>query len=284
MASIVEVIGVTHNPFLPREFRENPDGDPGIKAAYENFLLMRNKLNEAKADVVIVCASDHLNQWFMDNMPPFLIGKAPVAQGPFPHEIKAHKLSEYRAEVDVDLARSLLREGSNRGVDFSFSDEFIVDHAFTMPLELIRPERDLPIVPVFTNTIAPPIPPARRFYEIGLAIRSIIDDLPADKRIAVIASGHSSLDVGGPKTNQSVDPEFDRQMMGWIAQGDAEAVIREATWERMFQSGNQTPGFSNFLLLLGLVRGTPASYTALDECRFAASPFMTWDFAGGDPK
>lgn len=284
MAKIVEVIGVTHNPFLPREFRENPDSEPGIRAAYDNFLLMRNKLQEAKADVIVVFASDHLNQWFMDNMPPFLIGKAPLARGPFPHEIKVHKLSEYRAEVDVDLANALLHGGLNRGVDFSFSDEFIVDHAFTMPLELIRPDKDLPIVPVFTNTIAPPIPPGRRFYEVGLAIRSIIDDFPADKRVAVIASGHTSLDVGGPKTNQSVDPDFDRQMMGWIGEGNAAAVIREATWERMFAAGNQTPGFSNFLLLLGLVRGIPASYTALNPCRFAASPFMTWDFAKEDLK
>jgi hypothetical protein len=40
-ASIVEIIGVTHNPFLPREFCENPVSEPGIRAAYDNFLLMR---------------------------------------------------------------------------------------------------------------------------------------------------------------------------------------------------------------------------------------------------
>jgi protocatechuate 4,5-dioxygenase, beta chain len=284
VAKIVEVVGVTHNPFLPREFRENPDSEPGIRAAYDNFLLMRRKLREARPDVIVVVASDHLNQWFMDNMPPFLIGKGRFARGPFPHEARVHKLSEYHADIDGDLARALLRGGLDRGVDFSFSDEFIIDHAFTMPLELIRPEMDVPIVPVFTNTIAPPIPPGRRFYEVGLAIRSIIDDLPADKRVAVIASGHTSLDVGGPKTNQSVDPDFDRKMMGWIGAGNTSAVIREATWERMFEAGNQTPGFSNFLILLGLVRGVPASYTALNPCRFAASPFMTWDFASGDLK
>lgn len=277
VAKIVQILGVTHNPFLPREFRENPDSEPGIRAAYDNFLLMRKKLAEAKPDVIVVFASDHLNQWFMDNMPSFLIGKAPFAKGPFPHEARVHKLGEYHTEIDGDLARALLRGGLDRGVDFSFSDEFMIDHAFTMPLELIRPEMDIPIVPVFTNTIALPIPPSRRFYDIGMTIRSIIDELPSPKRIAVIASGHTSLDVGGPKTNQSVDPEFDRQMMGWIAQGNSEAVVREATWERMFGAGNQTPGFLNFILLVGLMRGLPASFTALNACRYAASPFMTWE-------
>jgi protocatechuate 4,5-dioxygenase beta chain len=277
MATIVQAIGVTHNPFLPREFRENPDSEPGIRRAYDNFLLMRKKLAEARPDVIIVVASDHLNQWFMDNMPPFLIGKAPVAKGPFPHEVRTHKLSEYKADVDGDLARVLLRGGLNRGVDFSFSDEFVVDHAFTMPLELIRPEMDLPIVPIFTNTIAPPIPSARRFYEVGLAVRSIIEELSPDKRVAVIASGHTSLDVGGPKTNQSVDPEFDTKMMDWIAKGDGVAAVQEATWERMFQAGNQTPGFCNFLFLVGLARSAPATYVDLNPCRYAASPFMAWE-------
>lgn len=284
MANIVEVIGVTHNPFLPREFRENPDSEPGIRAAYDNFLLMRKKLNEANPDVIVVFASDHLNQWFMDNMPPFLIGKARFVKGPFPHESKAHGLSEYRAEIDGELARALLRGGLDRGVDFSFSDEFMIDHAFTMPLELIRPEMDIPIVPVFTNTIALPVPPSRRFYEIGKTIRAVIDELPSKKRIAVIASGHTSLDVGGPKTNQSVDPEFDREMMRWIAQGNSEAVIGGSTWERMFGAGNQTPGFLNFIMLLGLMRGVPASFTALNPCRYAASPFMTWEPSQGDLK
>jgi hypothetical protein len=81
-----------------------------------------------------------------------------------------------------------------------------------------------------------------------------------------------------------VDPEFDREMMAWIAQGNSEAVIREATWERMFGAGNQTPGFSNFILLLGLVQGVPASYTALNTCRYAASPFMTWEPSNGGVK
>lgn len=281
MAKLVEVIGVTHNPFLPREFRENPDREPGIRAACDNFNLMRQKLANAKPDVIIVIGSDHLNQWFMDNMPPFLIGKARKAQGPFPDEVKIHSLSPYSTEIDVNLAKTLLNGGLNRGVDLSYSDEFIIDHSFTMPLELIRPEMDLPIVPIFTNTIAPPMPSARRFYDVGLTLRSIIDDFSADKRIAVIASGHTSLDVGGPLTNQSVDPEFDRRMMAWIAEGNWESVVREATFERMFAAGNQTPGFSNFILLLGLAQGKPASYIDLNPCRFAASPFMTWEPSNG---
>ncbi len=117
MVKLVEIIGVTHNPFLPRLFREDPDCEPGIRAAFDNFSLMREKLKQAKPDVLIVVATDHLNQWFMDNMPPFLVGKAPAADGPFPQEVRNHKLTEYHTTIDVPLAKTLIREGYQNGVD-----------------------------------------------------------------------------------------------------------------------------------------------------------------------
>jgi len=277
VAKLVEIIGVTHNPFLPRLFREDPDCEPGIRAAFDNFGLMREKLKHAKPDVLIVVASDHLNQWFMDNMPPFIVGKALTTDGPFPHEVRHFKLSEYHAKINIHLAKVLIQEGFHKGVDFAFSDEFLIDHAFTMPLSLICPEMDLPIVPVFTNVSASPIPPAQRFYDVGQAIRAIIDEIPSNQRVGVISSGHMSLDVGGPSANRSVDPEFDHRMMAWIAEGNSAAVIKEATWDRMLQAGNVTSGFSNYVLLMGLARGVPASYVDLNPSRFASSPFMSWE-------
>ena len=59
----------------------------------------------------------------MDNMPPFLIGKARFAKGPFPHESKAHGLREYRAEIGGELARVLLQDGLDRGVLRSLESE-----------------------------------------------------------------------------------------------------------------------------------------------------------------
>ena len=93
-------------------------------------------------------------------------------------------IAPYSAEVEVDVAKQMLQLAPKMGVDFSFSDEFRIDHAFTVPLNFIRPEMDLPIVPIFTNVMAPPVPPAQRFYEVGKAIRRIIDELPLNKRVA----------------------------------------------------------------------------------------------------
>src|SRR5690349_2428926 len=125
MAKLVEIIGVTHNPVLPGIFRHRMDEDPALRPASDNFAVMREKLAAARPDVIIVAAGDHLNQWFMNNMPPFVIGKAPLARGPFPHELRSHDLQPYQVEVDVGTAETLLTQGYAQGVDFSFSDEFL---------------------------------------------------------------------------------------------------------------------------------------------------------------
>ena len=281
MAQLVEIIGVTHNPILGRMLATQRD-DPVVVQIGDDYALMRQRLAESRPDVLVVIASDHLNQWFMDNMPAFLVGKAPRAKGPFPHEQKVFGLPPYEAPVNVELARWFVAEGFDRGVDFAFSDEFTIDHAFTVPLTFVRPEGDIPIVPVWTNVMAAPLPPASRFFAVGEALRALIEAAPFDLRVAVVTSGHLSIEVGGPKLiTGPPDEAFDRRMMELIDKGDARQVVREATIDRMMAAGNVTPGFLNYVLLLGLAGGTVPRSTAL---RFPkASPavyYMEWTFDG----
>jgi protocatechuate 4,5-dioxygenase beta chain len=278
MAELVEIIGITHNPFLPKLLRAGGD-DPALELIASDYAYMRECLTAARADVILVIASDHLNQWFMDNMPAFLVGKAPRTHGPFPHERNAFGLDAYEAVIDVELARWLVARGFDEGVDFAFSAEFLIDHAFTVPLNFVRPEADLPIVPVWTNVMAPPLPPAARFFTVGEALTRLIKSWPGNQRVAVLTSGHFAVEVGGPKPNTagSTDLEFDVQMMGLIADGDAAAVVRNATFERLMQAGNVTPGFLNYVLLLGMAGGAKPTATAL---RFPAATtavyYMEW--------
>jgi protocatechuate 4,5-dioxygenase, beta chain len=282
MAELVEIIGVTHSPNFPGQIAQ-PDPEPAIVEAAQDYKLMRKRLAGFKPDVLVVIASDHLNQFFMDNMPAFLIGKAPRAEGPFPHEVRTFGIAPYCAEIDVDVAKSLLQLAPKMGVDFSFSDEFRIDHAFTVPLNFLRPEMDLPIVPIFTNVMAPPIPPAQRFYEVGKAIRRMVEELPLNKRVGVISSGHLAIEIGGPKEGRSSsDPEFDRRMMDLIAEGDVERIIEESTWERMMAAGNVAPGFSNFVMLLGVADGKAPSVSGVRFPKSKGSvPYMAWDSEAG---
>jgi protocatechuate 4,5-dioxygenase beta chain len=278
MAELVEIMGISHSPNFPGQIAE-PNPELAIVDAARDYDLMKKRMAASRPDVLIVIASDHLNQFFMDNMPAFLIGKAPRAEGPFPHEMRTFGIAAYRAAVEVDVAKNMLQLAPNMGVDFSFSDEFHIDHAFTVPLNFIRPEMDLPIVPIFTNVMAPPVPPARRFFEVGKAIRKIIEELPSNKRVGVLSSGHLAIEIGGPKEGRSSsDPEFDRRMMNMVGRGEVENVIKEATWENMMASGNVTPGFLNFVLLMGLADGKAPTVSGVRFPRSKGSvPYMAWD-------
>jgi protocatechuate 4,5-dioxygenase beta chain len=281
VADLVSVVGVTHNPHLPGMIAADHD-DPVLAHIVDHYDRLRTRLHEQDPELLIVVASDHLNQWFTDNMPSFLVGKSAVADGPFPHETRLRGLAPYRATVHGSAARSVLRMGLQRGIDFASSDEFMLDHAFTVPLHFLRPEMDLPIVPIFTNVMAPPLPPAARFHAVGMALASIVSDLSEVERVAIVTSGHLALDVGGPQpSGGSADADFDTRMMDLLAAGDIDQLIRTSSYDELISHGNATAGFLNYLLVVGSAGAVPPDDIALYFPQAtAAVPAMMWERPG----
>jgi protocatechuate 4,5-dioxygenase, beta chain len=265
MGRLVSLIGAPHDPTLPSAKKLRPDGvvPPGTQAVYDHLAVCRQMLADARPDVVVVVGSDHLNQWFMNNMPPFLIGKARRVEGPFEDEIKNWKLDRYSAPIDGVLARQLLVGGYEKGVDFAYSDEFIADHAITIPMGFLRPEEDLPLVPVFINLLAPPLPPGRRYYQVGSIIRDIIEETGDNKRVAVVFTGHFTNAVGSPMMLDCVHtPEsaLDTELWGYIQANDIQSMLKRATWDQLYEWGNGTPGFLGIVFGFGLARGVKPPY------------------------
>ena len=160
--------------------------------------MMRQKLAEAKPDVPATIGNDHLHQFFMDNMPPFMIGKMDTYDGTFYDETRSLACRPANCP-ETRIYPTHSRASPDEGVDFSYSNELTIDHSIIVPMMFVRPEMDIPIVPILTNRIAPPMPRPKRFYEVGVAIRKAIDSIPGDRRVGVLVSGHLSLEVGGPR-------------------------------------------------------------------------------------
>src|SRR4030095_12781353 len=221
MAQIVSIIGITHNPFMPRLFKQ-PQQPPGAAKIKERIAMMRKTLAEAKPDVLICIGNDHLHQFFMDNMPAFMIGKMDQYDGTFYDEMREFDLPKCKLPGDVDVSDAIMEGAFDRGVDFSFSNELTIDHSLIVPMLFVRPEMDIPVVQFRTNCIAPPMPRAKRYFEVGKAIRGAIDSLRTSKRIGVLVSGHLSLEVGGPKQFERhlTDHNFGAAAVGWIVHGD----------------------------------------------------------------
>ena len=278
MAQLASIIGITHNPFMPRLFKQ-PNRPPGCAKILERIDLMREKLKAAKPDVLVTIGNDHLHQFFMDNMPAFMIGKMDAYDGTFYDEIREFGLPTHRIPGDPELSDAIMEGAFDKGVDFAYSNELTIDHSIIVPLTFVRPEMDIPIVPILTNCIAPPLPRPKRFYEVGQAIRSVIDGLSTKKRVAVLVSGHLSLEVGGPKQfeRKLMDPNFDASAVGWISQGDVNGAVKNCSFDQLKTSGNMTHGFLNFIMMMGVANAARPSHAEGLDAGFPAIPFFSWE-------
>jgi len=278
MAEIVLTAGVPHTPLLWRLLRPPIPEDLGMVAS--NFDRLREKLAGSRPDAIVLVASDHFRQLVTSNMPAFMIGKAQEMRGTHPNEERAFGLPFVRVPGDPELARLLLGHRElPAGFDFAYSDEPWLDHAFVVPLLYLTPQLDVPVVPVYTNTNAPPLPSARRFVELGRHLRASILGSSVRQRVAVIGTGHLAFELGGPRQflGTSPDPEFDDQARKWMADGDVDAAVETCTFDRLLAAGNLTFQFLNFLTCMAAAGGRPATIAETTPCRFGHEPFFAWE-------
>jgi protocatechuate 4,5-dioxygenase beta chain len=73
-----------------------------------------------------------------------------------------------------------------------------------------------PIVPLFVNGLAPPLPLARRCYALGEMLRRALEGWPSDARVAILASGSFSLEIAGPRSD--ADKPYGVPDQAWVAQ------------------------------------------------------------------
>ncbi|MFE7651155.1 DODA-type extradiol aromatic ring-opening family dioxygenase, partial [Streptomyces phaeoluteigriseus] len=209
MAELVLAAATPHNPLLWRAMRE--PYPPDLVAVEANFRRIREAIAEAEVDALIVLGTDHVRQFFADNSPAFIVGKAASYHGTYENEVRTFGMEYAELTGHPELAAQIAgREVLPEAIDFSVSHEWRLDHSFVLPLQYVRPELDLPIVPIHANAILPPLPSAARFAALGHHLRAAVESWDGGARVALLTSGHMATDVGGPRTfNGSPDPAFD---------------------------------------------------------------------------
>ena len=255
MATVAAVIASTHHPFYYRASTSTgADRPPFADEWVEKIERFRETLTRARPDVLVMVGSDHFHQLWLDNMPQFLVGKAPFFDANWYNEEREFGLPRMTLRGQEDLASHILRNGLDRNFDLAFSNELRIDHSITCPIITLRPQGDLPIVPIYTNIFAPPLPQPRRFVELGRTIRELVESWPSDLRVAIIGTGHLSLELGGPRQfgPHGPDPEFDRKAVEWIATSNVSGCLAEVTLDSLHQPGNATHGFMDFMLMMGV--------------------------------
>lgn len=150
--------------------------------------------------------------------------------------------------------------GLGEGFDLARAEEFTVDHSITVPLHFLNRGNLRPIVPVWVNGIAPPLPSAKRCYALGQMVRSAVEAWPGTLRVGLVASGAISGDIGGPwskphRPDGEPDVEWVKHVVGRISNGEITELLNEATGARIRAGGNVTGEMLNWIALLGVVGG-----------------------------
>ena len=284
MANVVAVIASTHHPFYYRTSTLPPEERPPFAEEWiTKISAFRETLTRAEPDVLVMVGSDHFHQLWLDNMPQFLVGKAPWFDANWYNEEREFGLPRMKLRGEEELAAHILRQGLDAGFDLAFSNELRIDHSVTCPIITLRPEADLPIVPVYTNIFAPPLPQPKRFVQLGQAIRQLVESWPSNRRVAIIGTGHLSLELGGPRQfgPAGPDPQFDRKAIEWIASGDIKGSLAEVTLDSLHLPGNATHGFMDFMLMMGVAgEGAKADYVETVDLFHTMEAYFTW-YPGG---
>lgn len=240
MAQLVGLLNTSHGPFttmapelweerrarrsyrsdIPVETEEERVAKAGRAAA--GLDVLRGKLAEMNPDVLVIFGDDQLECFDFSNFPALwvyagesFVGRSRAAGGDL-MPVPGHP------ELAVAILTGLLE----RGFDPAFSTsqpkaDAGMCHA-VMNMVNYFSTWSVPTVPVLLNGYFPPQPPAVRCYEVGRAVRHVIDAFPGDVRVAVIGSGGLWHTPG--RTNSWLNEEFDRAELEYLATGDIKGM------------------------------------------------------------
>lgn len=260
MATFVGAYGVPHVPvFASMVLSEGASSATGLL-----FGKVRQALEEACPDAILMFDTDHLNTFFFDCMPMLAIGIAESFRGP---NDEPPALDVQVVPSDPQLARHIHRSCVAGGYDVSSTESFDVDHSVMIPLHFLTPALDIPVVPVFINGHVSPLPSSHRVFAFGREVRRAIDSFPGTCRIAVVGSGSFSLEVLGPRVapgrnNGVPDPEWAGHAHDSFRDGTVSGLLAEATEARMLQAGNVAGELLNWIAMAGAGADRPANWIA----------------------
>jgi hypothetical protein len=212
------------------------DDATNIKKAertHEGFRVLREKIKELKADVLIVFSDDQLECFDFNNYPAFAVyvgdqfRKRPAREGAGGGEggpqMGRHAEPGATFIGHPELATAVLTGVMKRGFDPSFCMDMPkpdrgLAAGVIRTMEELTEFPNLPAVPVMMNLYFAPQPTGMRCYQFGKAVREVIEEFPGDLRVGVVGSGGLWHTPGAKNAWLNVD--FDLKTLEYLKVGD----------------------------------------------------------------
>ena len=172
-------------------------------------------------ELIFLFAPDHYNGFFLDAMPQLCIGTAAESVGDY-------STSAGPLPVPRDIAEACAAYVVGRDIDLAVSYRMQVDHGFAQPLEeLTGSLARYPVIPLFINSVAPPVISFRRARQFGEAVGEFARKL--GKRTLIIGSGGLSHNPPVPQIATAVPEVAERLIAGRNPTPDARAARQQRT-------------------------------------------------------
>lgn len=185
-------------------------------------------------DLLVVIGPDHFNGFFYQLMPGFCVGAYARGVGDW-------KTRRGPLPTDPDLAQRCVAALQRSGSDPALSFDMVVDHGCTQIIEQLFDWQSCPpVLPVFINCAAPPLPPLNRVDAFGTALGTFLDGL--GRNVLVIGSGGLSHDPPIPVLADAPPAVRERLIHG----GELSVDARNERQQRVLDDARrQTAGTSD---------------------------------------
>ncbi len=253
MAELFGGVSTSHVPAIGRAIARGLQGEPYWKPFLDGFVGVRAWLAQQRPDVAIVVYNDHGLNFFLDKMPTFAVGAAP-------EYLSADEgwgiPTIAPVPGDQDLSWAIINGVVEEEFDVVTCQEMLIDHAVTVPLQLLWPDGPprVRIVPICVNTVQHPLPSPARCLKFGRAIGRAVAAYPADVRVVVISTGGLSHQLEGERAG-FINPEFDALCLNAIVNEPARLTVYSPR-ELVALSGSQGVEILNWIVGRGILGST----------------------------
>jgi protocatechuate 4,5-dioxygenase beta chain len=239
MAQLVGVLNTSHGPFTTlapekweamrqqRSYRSDVPIETEAERvekherAAKGLSILKSLLYECNPDVLVVFGDDQFENFDFNNYPTISVFAGEQFTGA-DNDTRGKPDEYHRVNGHPALGTAILTGLLQRNFDPGFmlgdsKPEHGMCHAVMRVLEFFDAYH-LPVVPVLINGYYPPQATAVRAYQVGKAVREIIDSYPEDLRVVIIGSGGMWHTPGRP--NSWLNEEFDLKLLDYLAKGD----------------------------------------------------------------
>jgi protocatechuate 4,5-dioxygenase beta chain len=220
-------------PQPPQVADETPEVlESYVQRVRKGFSQLREELEAYRPDALIIVGDDQGEVFSRAFIPSMALYVGEKVAGRISIGLLGEPLDQNHIELTChgQLSRDLLDQLVARGFDLGYVEELRplgrpqagLGHAFVRMANVLGVhESGLPTIILFLNAYFPPLPSAKRCYELGRAIAQVLAGRP--ERVAILASGGLSHDPRGPRAGW-VDEPLDRWVLERLEHGEGEKL------------------------------------------------------------